>query len=90
MSKYGVFSGPYFPAFGLNTERYFVYFQKYLDFPWKINNMVKLLVLTVPPFVFTKVVRPLVKYWRFNSIKILIEITLLKIFWKNPLSSQIH
>ena len=24
MSKYGVFSGPYFPAFGLNTERYFV------------------------------------------------------------------
>ena len=20
--KYGVFSGPYFPAFGLNTERY--------------------------------------------------------------------
>ena len=24
MFKYGVFSGPYFPAFGLNTERYFV------------------------------------------------------------------
>ena len=24
VSKYGVFSGPYFPAFGLNTERYFV------------------------------------------------------------------
>ena len=24
MSKYEVFSGPYFPAFGLNTERYFV------------------------------------------------------------------
>ena len=22
MSKYGVFSGPYFPAFGLNTEKY--------------------------------------------------------------------
>ena len=22
MSKYGVFSGAYFPAFGLNTERY--------------------------------------------------------------------
>ena len=22
MPKYGVFSGPYFPAFGLNTERY--------------------------------------------------------------------
>ena len=25
MSKYGVFSGPYFPAFGLNRERYGVY-----------------------------------------------------------------
>ena len=25
MSKYGVFSGPYFPAFGLNTERYEVF-----------------------------------------------------------------
>ena len=24
VSKYGVTSGPYFPAFGLNTERYFV------------------------------------------------------------------
>ena len=24
VSKYGVFSGPYFPAFVLNTERYFV------------------------------------------------------------------
>ena len=24
VSKYGVFSGPYFPAFGLNTEKYFV------------------------------------------------------------------
>ena len=25
MFKYGVISGPYFPVFGLNTERYFVY-----------------------------------------------------------------
>ena len=25
MSKYGVFSGPYFPAFGLNKERYGVF-----------------------------------------------------------------
>ena len=25
VSKYGVYSGPYFPAFGLNTERYFVF-----------------------------------------------------------------
>ena len=23
VSKYGVFSGPYFPPFGLNTQRYF-------------------------------------------------------------------
>ena len=29
MSKYGVISGPYFPAFGLNTERYEV--SKYLS-----------------------------------------------------------
>ena len=39
--------------------------------------IVKLFVFTVlpfglstAPFVFTKVVRPLVKYWRFSSIKI--------------------
>ena len=25
MSKYGISSGPYFPAFGLNTERYGVF-----------------------------------------------------------------
>ena len=25
MSKYGLFSGPYFPAFGLNAERYSVF-----------------------------------------------------------------
>ena len=25
VSKYGVFSGPYFPAFALNTERYSVF-----------------------------------------------------------------
>ena len=27
VSKYGVFSGPYFPSFGLNTRRYFVSLQ---------------------------------------------------------------
>ena len=27
MSKYGVFSGPYFPVFGLNTQIYFVIVQ---------------------------------------------------------------
>ena len=25
MSKYGVISGPYFPAFGMNTDRYSVF-----------------------------------------------------------------
>ena len=28
MSKYGVFSGPYFPVFGLNTEIYSVRVQE--------------------------------------------------------------
>ena len=49
----------------------------YLGFSWKINNIVKFFVFTVlpfglsaAPFAFIKVVRPLVKYWRFNSIKI--------------------
>ena len=31
MSKYGVFSGPYFPAFGLNTEKYGPENTPYLD-----------------------------------------------------------
>ena len=51
--------------------------QTYLGVSQKINNVVKLFVFTVlpfgvstAPFVFTKVVRPLVKYWRLNSIKI--------------------
>ena len=51
--------------------------QTYLGFSWKINDILKSFVfivlpfgLSTAPFVFTKVVRPLVKYWRFNSIKI--------------------
>ena len=78
--------------------------QTYLGFSWKINYMVKFIVFTVlpfgsstTPFVFTKVVRPLVKYWRFNSIKIAcffndglgIESTFEKAL-ENLLSSQIH
>ena len=31
MSKYGVFSGPYFPVFGLNTEKYGPDKTQYLD-----------------------------------------------------------
>ena len=51
--------------------------QTYLAFSWKIINILRIFVFTVlpfrlstAPFVFTKVVKPLVKYWRFNSIKI--------------------
>ena len=31
MSKYGVISGPYFPVFGLNTEKYGLETSPYLD-----------------------------------------------------------
>ena len=32
VSKYGVFSGPYFPPFALNTERYFIFLR--IQFEW--------------------------------------------------------
>ena len=51
MSKYGVFSGPYFPALGLNTEIYFVFSTNtrkygpektpYLDTFHRMNDAVK-------------------------------------------------
>ena len=51
--------------------------QTYLGVSWKIDNIVKFFVFTVlpfglstAPFVLTKVIRPLVKHWRFKSIKI--------------------
>ena len=51
--------------------------QKYLGFSWLIDGKKKYFVFTVLPFgistapyVFTKVMRPLVKYWRSNGIKI--------------------
>ena len=51
--------------------------QTYLGFSWKIKNMVKFFVfavvpfgLSTAPFAFIKVLEPLVKYWKFNSIKI--------------------
>ena len=51
--------------------------QKFLGFSWAFKGNIKFLVFTVlpfgltsAPFIFTKVVRPLVKYWRFNSVKI--------------------
>ena len=38
MSKYGVFSGPYFPVFGLNTEIYGVKKTPYLDTFHAVKN----------------------------------------------------
>ena len=42
MSKYGLISGPHFPAFGLNTERYVVSFQIQSECGkiWARNNYV--------------------------------------------------
>ena len=51
--------------------------QTYLDFSWDIKGATKYFVFTVLPFglssaqfVFTKVVCPLVKHWRFHAVKI--------------------
>ena len=54
MSKYGVFSGPYFPAFGLNTRKWELEKSPYLDtfhtviFPEKYVNKVILHESPVP------------------------------------------
>ena len=51
--------------------------QKYLDFSWKIKGQTKYFVFTVmafgltsAPFLFTKVMRCLVTFWRAQGIKI--------------------
>ena len=51
--------------------------QKFIGFSWVFKGNIKFFVFTVlpfgltsTPFIFTKVVRPLVKYWRFSSVKI--------------------
>ena len=51
--------------------------QKFLGFSWIFKGNIKFFVFTIlpfaltnAPFIFTKVVRPLVKYWRLNSVKI--------------------
>ena len=51
--------------------------QKFLGYSWVFKGNIKFSVFTVLPFgltsaafIFTKVVRPFVKYWRFNSVKI--------------------
>ena len=52
--------------------------QKFLGFSWIFKGNIKFFVFTVllfgltsASFIFTKVVRPLVKYWRLNSVKII-------------------
>ena len=52
-------------------------YQTYLGFSWKINQQTHYSVFTVipfglsaAPFVFTKMVRPLIKYWRLHAIRI--------------------
>lgn len=52
-------------------------FQKFLGFSWLVDGKIKHFVFTVlpfglssAPFIFTKLVRPLVKYWRKNLIRI--------------------
>ena len=52
--------------------------QKFLGFSWIFKGNIKFFVFTVlpfgltsAPFILTKVVRPLVKYWRLNSVKII-------------------
>ena len=49
----------------------------FLGFSWVFKSKIKLFVFTVlpfgltsAPFIFTKAARPLVKYWRFISVKI--------------------
>ena len=51
--------------------------QKFLGYSWIFKGNIKFSIFTVLPlgvtsaaFIFTKVVRPFVKYWRFNSVKI--------------------
>ncbi|VDI40756.1 Hypothetical predicted protein [Mytilus galloprovincialis] len=54
-------------------------FKKYLGFSWKLGGVTKFFVFTVLPFglkssgyIFTKVVRPLVKHWRKKGIKVVV------------------
>ena len=55
--------------------------QTYLGFSWVFNGVTKYFCFTVLPFgltsapyIFTKLLRPLVKFWRFNGIKIVVYI----------------
>ena len=62
---------------GCHDSDIFKPYQKFLGFSWVFKVNTKFFVFTVLPFgltsalfVFTKVVRPLVKYWTFNFVKI--------------------
>jgi len=53
--------------------------QTYLGFSWNIQGIPKYFCFTVLPFglssapyIFTKVLRPLVKFWRFNGVRIVV------------------
>ena len=55
--------------------------QKYLGFSWKIDGKIRYFMFTVlllrlcsAPFIFTKVMRSLVKYWKREGIKICVDI----------------
>ena len=55
--------------------------QKYLSFSWKIDGKMRYFMFTVlplalcpVPFIFTKVMRSLVKFWRREGIKIFVYI----------------
>ena len=55
--------------------------QKYLGFQWSINDSVGYYMFTVLPFglstacyLFTKLTRPLIRYWRGRGLKAIIYI----------------
>jgi hypothetical protein len=56
-------------------------FQKYLGFSWEINGQVKYFVfsvltfgLTSAPFLFTKLMREIVRYWRKLTFPVIIHL----------------
>ncbi|MEW8544538.1 MAG: reverse transcriptase domain-containing protein, partial [Candidatus Thiodiazotropha sp.] len=72
MFKFDLKSGYY--HVDINEE-----FQKYLGFSWMLNGKQRFFVYTVmafglssAPFLFTKLLRPLVKYWRTTGISIIV------------------
>ena len=46
--------------------------QAYLGFSWIIDGELKYFGLTSSPYIFTELLRPLVKFWRFNGLLIVI------------------